>query len=90
MTNIQVGDTVEKLGTRGKWLVVKIEGNRLTVTNPHTHGGRTYLPADKCQVVRDGGPQLIKSRRSCVGCGMRPGMLYGNGLCESCQNGDAR
>lgn len=28
---------------------------------------------------------LIKSRRSCIGCGLRPGHLYGNGLCERCQ-----
>jgi hypothetical protein len=30
-------------------------------------------------------PKLIKSRRSCIGCGMRPGELYSNGLCDACQ-----
>lgn len=30
-------------------------------------------------------PKLIKTRRSCVGCGMRPGALYNNGLCDACQ-----
>lgn len=48
---IQTGDTVRYQGDRGTWLVKAVDGNRLTVTNPHTHGGRTYLPADKCEVV---------------------------------------
>jgi hypothetical protein len=30
-------------------------------------------------------PRLIKSRRCCIGCGMRPGWIYGNGLCDRCQ-----
>lgn len=29
---------------------------------------------------------LIQSRRSCIGCGMRPGWLHSNGLCADCQH----
>ena len=32
---------------RGTWKVVAINGNAVTVTNPHTHSGRTYLPLDR-------------------------------------------
>lgn len=32
------------------------------------------------------GHLLIVSRRSCCGCGMRPGRLHNNGLCTECQH----
>jgi hypothetical protein len=31
------------------------------------------------------GFRLIKTRRSCIGCGLRPGALHSNGLCAECQ-----
>jgi predicted RecA/RadA family phage recombinase len=55
MTNseqtIKAGDMVRYGDLPGVWLVTAVAGNRLTVSNPHTHGGRTYIPADKCEVV---------------------------------------
>lgn len=50
-TQITAGDMVLYNGERGELKVIKVEGNRLTLTNPHTHSGRIYLPADKCQKV---------------------------------------
>lgn len=53
-SQIKAGDTVEHIDParrRGTWTVVKVEGNRLTVTNPHTHSGRVYIAADQHQVV---------------------------------------
>lgn len=47
----QPGDVVTHDGTPGTWRVTAVDGNRLTVTNPHTHGGRTYLAADRCQAA---------------------------------------
>lgn len=33
--------------------------------------------------------KLIYSRRSCIGCGLKPGMLDANGLCADCQEATA-
>jgi hypothetical protein len=48
---IKPGDYVLYDGMRGAWLVKKVVGDTLTVTNPFTHGGRFYLDATKCVVT---------------------------------------
>lgn len=43
----------------------------------------TETTTPRCETC---GTPSIKSRRSCPGCGMRPGRLHNNGLCAGCQH----